>query len=119
MTTRTVPSKEAEALYLGPLEIRHRGEASEEPVFSAAPDVRLVAGVVSYLHHDQLGSVTQITDAGGVKAREVMYYPFGQVAYEQVLQPATTDDTRGFIGQRYDEDAGLQYLAVTPDNSSI
>ena len=29
------------------------------------PDIRVTNGVVSYLHHDQLGSVVLITDAAG------------------------------------------------------
>ncbi len=67
-------------------------------------------GVESYLHRDQLNSVVLITDAAGAKAREETFLPFGLSAAEDVALPAVAEDAKGFIGERYDSDAGLQYL---------
>jgi RHS repeat-associated protein len=72
--------------------------------------VRLVDGAASYLHRDQLNSVVLITDAAGAKAREETFLPFGLSAAEDVALPAVAEDAKGFIGERYDSDAGLQYL---------
>ncbi|HHJ19942.1 MAG TPA: RHS repeat-associated core domain-containing protein [Gammaproteobacteria bacterium] len=63
----------------------------------------------SYLHSDQLGSVRVVTGADGVSDREVSYRPFGE-AVEAVSDPAAVPETKGFIGERFDADAGLQYL---------
>ena len=41
--------------------------------------------------------------------REVSYRPFGE-AVEFVSDPAAVPETKGFIGERFDADAGLQYL---------
>ncbi len=51
-----------------------------------------------------------ITDATGAKAREETFLPFGLSAAEDVALPAVAEDAKGFIGERYDSDAGLQYL---------
>lgn len=64
--------------YLGPLEIRGDLSAPGEVVVHARTGVRLVDGVESYLHRDQLGSVVLITDATGAKAAETMYRPFSK-----------------------------------------
>jgi uncharacterized protein RhaS with RHS repeats len=79
------------------------------------PDIRVTNGVVSYLHHDQLGSVVLITDAAGARAREVAYWPYGQVLFSSAILPAVPAEARGFIGERFDKPdlnggAGLQYL---------
>ena len=63
----------------------------------------------SYLHSVQLGSVRVVTGADGVSDREVSYRPFGE-AVEFVTDPAAVPETKGFIGERFDADAGLQYL---------
>jgi len=41
--------------------------------------------------------------------QEVTYRPFGE-AVEFVTDPAALPETKGFIGERFDADAGLQYL---------
>ena len=63
----------------------------------------------SYLHSDQLGSVRVVTGADGASDREVSYRPFGE-AVEAVTDPSALPETKGFIGERFDADAGLQYL---------
>ncbi|WP_377512721.1 RHS repeat-associated core domain-containing protein [Octadecabacter sp. R77987] len=77
---------------------------------SPHPDVRLVEGVASHLHHDQLGSVVMITDSAGARAQQAQYAPFGAVVFAQTYVPAVAPEARGFIGERFDADAGLQYL---------
>jgi len=63
----------------------------------------------SYLHFNQLCSVRVMTGADGASDKEVTYRPFGE-AVEFVTDPAALPETKGFIGERFDADAGLQYL---------
>ena len=50
-----------------------------------------------------------ITNSSGDRAKRSIYEPFGQV--QEWIHDLTLDaETKGFIGERYDEDAGLQYL---------
>ncbi|WP_377512728.1 RHS repeat-associated core domain-containing protein [Octadecabacter sp. R77987] len=110
MVTEVGTPGEAETLYLGPLEVRDFGTTSATHVATPHPDVRLVEGVASHLHRDQLGSVVMITDSAGAKARQTQYAPFGAVVLAQTFDPAVAPEARGFIGERFDADAGLQYL---------
>ena len=61
------------------------------------------------LHRDGLSSVRAITDAAGVKVESAVYKPFGEQS-EWVLPGNAAPETKGWIGERYDADAGLQYL---------
>lgn len=61
------------------------------------------------LHLDGLGSVRAVTDAAGLAAERATYRPFGEEA-AQVLSLATPTETKGFIGERFDDTSGLQYL---------
>jgi hypothetical protein len=74
------------------------------------PDVRLVEGVVSYLHRDQLVSFVSVTDGTAAKAREAVFRPFGDRGDAQILLPGVAAEAKGFIGERYDAGAGLHYL---------
>ncbi|WP_143026897.1 HYD1 signature containing ADP-ribosyltransferase family protein [Celeribacter baekdonensis] len=64
---------------------------------------------MEYLHKDQLGSVKLITAADGSLVKTSSYAPFGE-AFDEMLSLTRADETKGFIGERYDADAGLQYL---------
>jgi RHS repeat-associated protein len=64
---------------------------------------------VSTLHRDVLGWVRAVTNAAGLKAERALFRPFGEEASTR-LDLATAVETKGFIGQRLDADAGLQYL---------
>lgn len=99
-------------LYLGPLEVQNFGGVTTDHTYvdTPHPDIRVTNGVVSYLHHDQLGSVVMITDAAGARARELAYRPYGEVLNTSTPLPAVPAEARGFIGERYDAGAGLQYL---------
>ena len=45
----------------------------------------------------------------GAPDEAAVYRPFGE-QQEWTLDLAAADETKGFIGERYDSDAGLQYL---------
>src|SRR5690606_27719926 len=62
----------------------------------------LDGGERSYLHHDQLGSITLATDAEGEVAGETLYYPNGEVRYRSGFT-----DEHGFTGQEEDASSGL------------
>jgi RHS repeat-associated protein len=73
------------------------------------PDVRIADGEANYLHRDQLGSINVVTDASGSILSESAYRPFGEVM-TTVANPTAPEETKGFIGERYDAGASLQYL---------
>jgi uncharacterized protein RhaS with RHS repeats len=60
------------------------------------------------LHADGLGSVRAVTDATGLASARTTYRPYGEDVAQ--LQPLTLPETKGFIGERYDDASGLQYL---------
>lgn len=64
---------------------------------------------VTALYTDALDSVRAMTGAGGAKTHRSVYRPYGE---EQVATFNLTalDETKGFIGERADAEAGLQYL---------
>jgi RHS repeat-associated protein len=68
-----------------------------------------VNGAVEYLHKDQLGSVKLITAADGSLVKTSTYAPYGE-AFDEMLSLTKAEETKGFIGERFDADAGLQYL---------
>jgi|GEM_PF-6555580 len=72
-----------------------------------APSAELVCRV-SALHADGLGSVRAVTDAGGAVVERTTYRPFGEEV--RLSQPLTLAETKGFIGERFDDGSGLQYL---------
>ena len=103
-------ANEAVTVYFGPVEIRNFGQGtSEEVITYPHGSVRLVNGAAEFLHADQLGSVKMVTDSAGLKASQNSYKPFGEVD-TTVHNAAVEAETKGFIGERYDSDAGLQYL---------
>ncbi|MCZ7676385.1 MAG: RHS repeat-associated core domain-containing protein [Roseovarius sp.] len=63
-----------------------------------------------YLHADQLGSIIGISDSTGASAERRAYHPFGKIAREVTLDIALTKEDKGFLGERYDEHAELQFL---------
>ena len=68
--------------------------------------------MVSYLHHDPLGSVDLITAPDGAGAREVAYWPYGQMLYASGLLPATPPEARGYIGERFEACVGTNRTAT-------
>jgi len=69
----------------------------------------VVDGVTSFLHRDHLASVRFVTHTNGEAARLTSYTPFG-VPTETNYASQVAEDTEGFIGERFDEETGLQYL---------
>lgn len=87
------------------LEIVRAGQVITYP----HPNVKITNGVKTYLHRDALGYVRAITDAPGIKIESAIYKPFGeQTEWLFPTQPAP--EAKGWIGEHYDADAGLQYL---------
>ncbi|WP_282092535.1 RHS repeat-associated core domain-containing protein [Epibacterium ulvae] len=96
--------------YFGPVEIQKFGQGSREVIITYPhPTVRLVNGVAEYLHTDQLGSVRAITDRNGNVDKRSSYRPFGE-ANDNIRDLSAKPESKGFIGERYDETARLQYL---------
>ena len=63
----------------------------------------------STLQRDAQGSVRAVTTAAGIRAKRTLYRPFGE-ATKTTYDMATAAETKGYIGERFDADAGLQYL---------
>jgi RHS repeat-associated protein len=104
-------------LYVGGVEIRNPG-VSETVLAYPHPHIRLKyspdgAGGqntdVSYMFRDQLNSVTMIADENQAIEERSTYKPFGE-ENEQVLAASQAVETIGWIGERFDAGAGLQYL---------
>ncbi|WP_111731942.1 RHS repeat-associated core domain-containing protein [Roseovarius amoyensis] len=102
--------------YINGTEIRNFGDgaAQERMLNHLTGDVRLTdesAGrSTHYLHADQLGSIIGISDSSGASAERRAYHPFGKIAWEVTLDIALTKEDKGFLGERYDEHAELQFL---------
>lgn len=65
-----------------------------------------VGGQTFWLHTDRLGSIQAITDGTGADVQHRTYRPYG----EQIAATSTHTESRGYIGERRDEDTGLTYL---------
>jgi RHS repeat-associated protein len=109
-----LPANTNATVYFGAVEVRNWLVAGAEQVLTYPhPAVKLLNGttpaVATYLHRDGLSSVRAITDAAGVKIESALYKPFGEQS-EWVLPGNAAPETKGWIGTRYDADAGLQYL---------
>ena len=114
-------ANETVTLTFGAVEIRNFGQGGTNEVISTypLPTIRLIhtkdsAGTITTnherLHVDQLSSVRQITDdSTNVVARRA-YEPFGKIFYEQVFGLGHTPEDKGYIGERRDTNAELQYL---------
>lgn len=90
--------------------------AVEELIEYPTPDIRLVRKIVSgavttektMLHRDGLSSVRAVTSAAGLRTETSSYRPFGEQS--EATYVLNTAEAKGFIGERFDADAGLQYL---------
>ena len=97
-------------LYIGSIEIRKFGQANAEQLISyPTGSIKLVDGALSVLHKDQLSSVRGVSGADGAIDERVTYRPFGEPT-ERDHDAGATNDSKRFIGERYDADAGLMYL---------
>ncbi|NJS40751.1 MAG: hypothetical protein HC783_19105 [Rhodobacteraceae bacterium] len=110
----TIPATGPATVYFGAVEVRKWKIAGAEQVLTYPhPAVKLLNGLTpaaaTYLHRDGLSSVRAITNAAGAKIEAALYKPFGEQS-EWVLPGNAAPETKGWIGERYDADAGLQYL---------
>ena len=104
-------------VYAGLTEIRNWLGSAEEVLNYPIGDVRWKNGPAAapadfeygYMHVDQLASVIAISDAAGAFEAKRAYAPFGKIT-DELTAPNATVETKGFLGERYDEDSGLQYL---------
>ena len=115
----TATGLQTTTLYIGPVEVRNWKAANEAIFAYPLPNIRLAyAGTTTYataLHRDALGSVRGVTQFStdpakhGKLAERSVYRPYGQ-AVATDFDLVAANDSKGYIGQRYDADAGLQYL---------
>ncbi|MEP4927258.1 MAG: RHS repeat-associated core domain-containing protein [Hyphomicrobiales bacterium] len=101
-------------LYVGGVEIREPG-VNEVVLAYPHENVRLKfanansAPEVSYLFRDHLNSVRMIANETQAIEERSTYKPFGE-ENESVLAASKAQETIGWIGERHDAGAGLQYL---------
>jgi RHS repeat-associated protein len=67
------------------------------------------ANTISACLRDALGSIRAATNAAGWWGRAVAFRPFGEETSTR-FDLSTAVEAKGFIGQRFDADAVLQYL---------
>ncbi|MEH6836520.1 MULTISPECIES: RHS repeat domain-containing protein [Falsihalocynthiibacter] len=60
------------------------------------------------MHGNQLASVRLVTDSTGSIAKRSIYAPIGEA--DDIVASLDPAETKGFICERFDADAGLQYL---------
>jgi RHS repeat-associated protein len=109
-----LPANVNATVYFGTVELRNWKVAGQEQVLTYPHlAVKLLNGatpaVATYFYRDGLSSVRAITNAAGAKIEAALYKPFGEQS-EWVLPGNAALETKGWIGERYDADAGLQYL---------
>jgi RHS repeat-associated protein len=100
-------------VYFGPVEIRAYKQTAEQVITYQHPSVKLTNGRAlanaQFLHRDHLASVRAITGSTGAVVERSVYKPYGeQTEWLSASQPAP--ETKGWIGERFDAGAGLQYL---------
>jgi RHS repeat-associated protein len=106
--------------YFGGVEVRNfgAGAAFEELHIYPYADLRVTktnadGGAVetstSWLHRDGLSSVRGVTGTDGLMDERATYRPFGE-AVSVDADPTAKNESKGWIGERFDADAGLQYL---------
>jgi RHS repeat-associated protein len=82
------------------------------------PDARIVGklgagGAKEWLHRDHLASVRLVTDGAGARVQRSHYRPYGDrsggLTVSELGGPAAPE-SKGYIGERDDQDSGLVYL---------
>lgn len=74
------------------------GVGMDEPLIQVAS-----TGVLTFLHHDKMGSIVGVSNAAGAIANKNKFSPFGEIT-------TLAGTTFGFTGQRYDSELGLLYF---------
>ncbi|MDD7973856.1 RHS repeat-associated core domain-containing protein, partial [Roseinatronobacter alkalisoli] len=110
----SLPASARVTVYFGPVELRNFGGTDEGLILHPHARFRLAtntnaAPVANYFFTDQLGSIRAAMDATGSRVENHSFNPWGEKTAG--LAPSQTlPETKGWIGERFDEDAGLQYL---------
>lgn len=92
------------------VEIRNYGQGSNETIVTYPhSDVRFVNDQPSYIHRDLRDSVRMITNGAGERAHRAIYKSFGE-AQSWTYDLTEAVENKGWIGERFDAGAGLQYL---------
>jgi RHS repeat-associated protein len=120
MITDCGGANEQTTAYYPHTEIRNFGEGASEEIYTyPLANIRLkngnnpvYGGDVAYLHSDAQNSVVAMSDAAGNWTERRAYKPFGEQSHTQYKSGVTpiAGDAHGYIGERNDADAGLQYL---------
>ena len=120
MITDCGGANEQTTAYYPHTEIRNFGEGAFEEIYTyPLANIRLkngnnpvYGGDVAYLHSDAQNSVVAMSDAAGNWTERRAYKPFGEQSHTQYKSGVTpiAGDAHGYIGERNDTDAGLQYL---------
>lgn len=101
-------------LYVGGVEVRDPG-VNEVVLAYPHENMRLKFAndnrppEVSYLFRDHLNSVRMIANKNQAIEERSTYKPFGE-EHETILASSKAQETIGWIGERHDAGAGLQYL---------
>lgn len=94
----------------GPVEVRNFLGSGETILTYPMANVRLKNGCDPvYFMTDHLGSVRRLINAAGASIEARTYAAFGTMR-SNMLMLGAEEETKGWIGERYDEDAVLQYL---------
>ncbi|MES0491896.1 MAG: RHS repeat-associated core domain-containing protein, partial [Leptospirales bacterium] len=71
------------------------------------------AEVIYFYHADHLGSTSLITDADGAKYERTLYYPFGEIWFEDAKDNSNFDVLGyKFTGKELDEETGYYYFGA-------
>ena len=71
-----------------------------------------VAALTTWLHGDHLGTIRLITNAAGAQAERANYSAYG-------VQSPGLSQSKGYIGEKFDPETGLQYLHARFYNPAI
>lgn len=110
----TLPSTAKVTVYFGSVELRNFGSADEGLILHPHSRFRLAtntntAPVANYFFIDALGSVRVVLDVAGARVENHSFTPWGEKS-PWLAAVQTLSESKGWIGERFDEDAGLQYL---------
>lgn len=108
---KTVGSTKSRYIYAGWQRIADYDGASgalqNRYVYGTGLDEPLIivnsSGVLSFQHHDKMGSIVAVSNASGAVANKNLFGPFGEIT-------TLGGTTFGFQGQRYDSELGLYYF---------
>ncbi len=69
-------------------------------------DTKRTAGMTYWMHRDHLNSIRVVTDTSAAVVQRSNYRPYG----ERLQSIALVPETKGYIGERHDDETGLIYL---------